>query len=267
MRRKLHVQNLRHQSCRTKAAMGQSYVQFLAVSVTLHGNGSPRLQREVLPLEIGYARIDLQTAQSSCHVVIDTTADAVVLSTAGSGNAEVELDFLVTTRATRALPLDAVVSHRNTTPTRQSMDFQSREVDGRVGGTPPNDQRRSSAISREFEPRADRTSESSAYECATSSGGTSSSETSDGQPRKIGPHGLRRTELGARANCAIETWCLSEDFSVRSDVLDGLGRVIAPSPSGRTPSCEPMQLPHGRYLLRTVRSRGLGIVRIACVLQ
>ena len=189
--------------------MSDTAIHFLAVTVTLSEDGAPQLRREVLPLEIGYLRVELRTAKTSCHVVIDTTAESVVLSTAGLGEAEVELDFLV--------------------------------------------------CERDQPPIATDDAESSICRPRPSTATVNLSRAIYSVPSKPCP-----PKMFGLDRCPIEAWAIGDDVSAQTVITDGSGRIFARPSNGRTPASEPIQLPLGRYLLRSIRSRGMSIARIAC---
>lgn len=229
--------------------MRPNMVQFLAVSVTLSEDSAPRLRREVLPLKLGYARIDLETARSTCHVVVDKTSDAVVLSTAGVGEAEVELDFFVPVGTQ-----DAPTSDRPPMPSAFAWapeptlfvlkDFERDETQ----------------CVRDDDPLPPRLDRARPRQSGLSEHTRPVSHLWEIEPIAPLPLNHRDVVVGA-----IETWCISEDPRLRTEILDGSGRTMAPSPSGRTPISGPIPLPRGRYLLRMTRSFGLSVVRIACM--
>ena len=189
--------------------LSDTAIHFLAVTVTLSEDGAPQLRREVLPLEIGYLRVELRTAKTSCHVVIDTTAESVVLSTAGLGEAEVELDFLV--------------------------------------------------CERDQPPIATDDAESSICRPRPSTATANLSRAIYSVPSKPCP-----PKMFGLDRCPIEAWAIGDDVSAQTVITDGSGRIFARPSNGRTPASEPIQLPLGRYLLRSIRSRGMSIARIAC---
>lgn len=80
-------------------------IQFLTLSVALADGGQTFLRREQLPLGHGQMHVALESQHVSCFVVVDATDDALVISTAGSGEAELEIDFYV--RGAACCPVDA----------------------------------------------------------------------------------------------------------------------------------------------------------------